>query len=170
MAVRFTRTRRGRRVALPSALAKRMGIKVKAVRKKPEHDDQVALFDDFIKPRLVAGAVAFAIPNGGHRAKSVAAELKAEGATAGVPDIYLIDAGLSFFLEMKALKGGRTSKEQRDMIARLTRAGAICAVCKGLAEAVAQLESWGLLKPENICAIENRFSYFSHQASPGDLS
>lgn len=163
MPVRFTRTRRGRRSAIPPALAAKLGIKVKKPRKSPEHDDQVLLFDDHIKPRLVAGAVAFAIPNGGHRAKSVAAELKAEGATAGVPDIFLIYAGLSYFLEMKALKGGRTSNEQIDMIARLTRAGAICAVCKGLSAAVKQLEAWNLLEPENNCAIAETKTYFTSE-------
>ncbi len=46
---------------------------------------------------------------------------------------------------MKKAKGGRTSKEQRDMIARLTAAGAICAVANGLEQAQWYLEKWWLL-------------------------
>lgn len=163
MPVRFTRTRRGRRVALPPAIAAQLGIKVKKPRKQEEHDDQVALFDDFIEPRLVIGAVGFAIPNGGHRAKRVAAALRAEGVKKGVPDILLMYAGVTYFLEMKKAKGGRTSPEQKLMIAKLTRAGAICAVCRGLAEAVAQLESWGLLEPQNNCAIAESPTYFTSE-------
>jgi len=161
MAVRFTHTRRGRRVALPPALAKRIGIKVKAPRKQEEHDDQVKLFEDHIEPRLVNGAVGFAIPNGGHRAKRVAAALKAEGVKRGVPDIFLMYAGVTYFLEMKKAKGGRTSPEQKLMIARLERAGAICAVCKGLQEAVPQLEAWGILELENNCAIADSPTYLA---------
>ena len=33
----------------------------------------------------------FAVPNGGHRAKSVAGKMKAEGAKAGVPDLSAAD-------------------------------------------------------------------------------
>ncbi|MEH2536470.1 MULTISPECIES: hypothetical protein [unclassified Bradyrhizobium] len=46
---------------------------------------------------------------------------------------------------MKKAKGGRVSKEQKTMMARLVAAGAICAVACGLDESVAQLEAWGLL-------------------------
>lgn len=47
----------------------------------------------------------------------------------------------AYFLEMKKSKGGRVSTEQRVMMARLRGAGAICAVAKGLEEAIAQLEA-----------------------------
>lgn len=159
MPVRFTRTRRGRRAALPPALAAQLGIKVKKPRATEEHDDQVQLFEEHIEPRLVDGAVGFAIPNGGHRAKRVAAAMKKEGVKRGVPDIFLMYATTAYFIEMKKLKGGRTSPEQKLMIAKLTRAGAICAVCKGLAEAVTQLEAWGLLEPAENCAIADSPPY-----------
>ena len=53
-----------------------------------EHDEQVLIFK---WARLSEGrwpelALLFAIPNGGHRHKAVAAKLKAEGVRAGVPD------------------------------------------------------------------------------------
>lgn len=148
--VRFTPRKRSATSAAISARLKALGIKVPSARKKPateEHDAQVALFDDHIKPRLVAGAVAFAIPNGGYRAKREAGKIKAEGGAAGVPDIFALHQRQVYFLEMKKAKGGRVSKEQKDMMARLTSAGAICAVAAGLEQAVAQLERWGLLEP-----------------------
>jgi hypothetical protein len=113
-------------------------------RASPEHDAQVQLFRDHIEPRLIAGAVAFAIPNGGHRHKRVAEELRAEGVVAGVPDICVVYRARVYFLEMKALRG-TLRKHQREMIARLEAAGATCAVARGLDAAVAQLEAWQLL-------------------------
>ncbi|HMJ29824.1 MAG TPA: VRR-NUC domain-containing protein [Xanthobacteraceae bacterium] len=106
----------------------------------------MSLFKDHIKPRLVAGAVAFAIPNGGHRAKRVAIALKEEGGEAGVPDIFVLYRRQVYFLEMKKLRGGKVSKDQRAMMARLTAAGATCAVAKGLEQAISQLEAWRLLE------------------------
>lgn len=116
-------------------------------RRTEEHDTQVELFRDHIGPRLVDGAVAFAIPNGGRRHPKVGREMKAEGVTAGVPDVFLLYRGQVFFLEIKKDKGGQVSKEQRAMIARLAAAGATCAVANGLAQAIEYLESWQLLKP-----------------------
>lgn len=127
-----------------------LGIETKAARAKPkteEHDAQVELFDSHIVPRLVAGAVAFAIPNGGHRAKREAGKIKKEGGAAGVPDIYILHDRQSYFLEMKKAKGGVVRKGQKDMMARLVRAGAICAVAAGLEAAIKQLEAWCLLVP-----------------------
>lgn len=122
-------------------------VAVKKPRATEEHDAQVALFEEHIVPRLVADAVAFAIPNGGHRAKREAGKIKKEGGAAGVPDIYILYLSQSYFLEMKKPKGGRVSKEQKLMMARLVRAGAICAVAAGLDAAIAQLEAWRLLMP-----------------------
>jgi hypothetical protein len=147
-AVRFTPRKRSSAAAGFSAKLRALGIVVPGTRKKPrteEHDAQVSLFDDHIKPRLVAHAVAFAIPNGGHRAKREAGKIKKEGGAAGVPDIYILHDRQSYFLEMKKAKGGVVRKEQKDMMARLVGAGAICAVAAGLEAAVAQLEQWGLL-------------------------
>jgi hypothetical protein len=89
-------------------LARLIGMPVKA-RKKPateEHDAQVTLFDEHFRVRLVAGALAFAIPNGGHRAKREAGKIKAEGAAPGVPDIFALHRRQAYFLEMKKPKGG----------------------------------------------------------------
>jgi hypothetical protein len=137
--------RRRRRAPIRTVSPARAG----APRKKPrteEHDAQVALFRDHIVPRLWPDAVAFAIPNGGHRAKREAIKIRDEGGTAGVPDICIVWRGVTYFLEMKALKG-RVRTAQRVMMDRLRGAGAICEVARGLDAAIAQLEKWGLLRP-----------------------
>jgi hypothetical protein len=149
MPVRFTKRRRAAKWK-PSAKVARLlassGVKVKKPRGKPEHDAQVRLFAEHIDVRLVEGAVAFAIPNGGFRHKKVAAEMRAEGQKAGVLDIYILHRRQSYFLEMKSLRG-TLEPEQKAMKARLEAAGAVCAVAKGLEAAVRQLEAWRLLVP-----------------------
>jgi len=53
----------------------------------------------------------FAIPNGGSRGALTGAMLKAEGVSAGVPDLYI--PALHHWVEMKII-GGKTSPVQRD--------------------------------------------------------
>jgi hypothetical protein len=148
----FARTRPRRKAAVrwkqSAALSRLIGVPVLAKKKikTEEHDAQVDLFRDHIWPRLVAGAVIFAVGNGGKRHPKVAKAMKEEGVTAGVPDIFAIHFGQTYFLEMKKPKGGRVSKEQKVMMVRLVGAGAICAVAAGLDEAIKQLEAWGLLE------------------------
>jgi hypothetical protein len=63
-------------------------------------------------PRL---KLAFAIPNGGHRDKITAARMKAEGAKAGVWDIFLPFPAGGFhglFIEMKVGDNKLTSKQE----------------------------------------------------------
>ena len=54
----------------------------------------------------------FAIPNGGHRSKSTAASLKAEGVTPGIPD--LCAPAWKLWVEMKREKGGKLSPAQKE--------------------------------------------------------
>jgi len=92
-----------------------------------EHDEQRKLFQwaayrTGVYPEL---ALMFAIPNGGHRHKAVAAKLKAEGVKRGVPDMFLAVrrgdyAGL--FLELKHGRN-KATPEQRQWIDRLTAQG-----------------------------------------------
>ena len=101
-----------------------------------EHAEQVALI------RWVAHAAPtqpelgwlFAIPNGGHRHRLVAAKLRAEGVRAGVPDLYLPVArgrwhGL--FVEMKRRRGGQLSAEQKIWTQALVEQGYQVRVCAG---------------------------------------
>lgn len=100
-----------------------------------EHGEQVALFcwaSQHTKehPEL---ADMFAIPNGGKRDKITAANLKAEGVKAGVPDIFLPakrGPWCGLFIEMKA-HGKKAEKEQLEYIARLQKAGYGAIVCVG---------------------------------------
>jgi hypothetical protein len=68
----------------------------------------------------------FAIPNGGFRNIATAAKLKAEGVSAGVPDLFV--PALKLFVEMKK-KNGVESKKQNDWKDYLVGLGYICAVC-----------------------------------------
>lgn len=71
----------------------------------------------------------FAIPNGGLRHAKVAQSLKAEGASPGVPDLYIPEWKL--WIEMKRIKGGRLSPEQKDWIQYLESVGDDVIIAKG---------------------------------------
>jgi hypothetical protein len=102
---------------------------------RTEHAEQTALFcwaalEAQKYPEL---ALMFAIPNGGERNKIVAANLKAEGVKASIPDIFLPAARGSWhglFIELKKF-GGRATPEQLKMIKRLQVAGYGAIVCVG---------------------------------------
>jgi hypothetical protein len=59
--------------------------------------------------------------------------------------VLLWCAGKSFAVELKS-EAGRVSEAQADMLNRLAEAGVVTAVCRGIDEAVACLESWKLLR------------------------
>lgn len=111
-----------------------------------EHAEQVALFawaEDNVE-RLPALSLMFAIPNGGHRHRSVAVQLKMEGVKAGVPDLMLPwpargKAGL--FIEMKYGKNQPTNSQQL-WLQRLAQAGYATAICYGCEEAVRVIEEY----------------------------
>lgn len=73
----------------------------------------------------------FAIPNGGHRHKAVAAKLKAQGVKAGIPDI-MVPVGIDIaerhynglFIELKSLDpSARPSTLQRKRMQQLSDLG-----------------------------------------------
>ena len=75
----------------------------------------------------------YAIPNGGQRNAIVAAKLKEEGATAGIPDMHIpIPKGgyASLYIEMKNGKAGRLSEHQKEIIQRLQDYGNKVVVCR----------------------------------------
>ena len=83
-------------------------------------------------------------PNGGSRNIVEATKFKRMGVLAGFPDLFLFVARGGYhglFIELKA-KGGRVSKAQADMIARLQEAGYLALVCRGYNEAVDTLKSY----------------------------
>ena len=75
----------------------------------------------------------FAIPNGGFRSRATAARLKAEGVSPGVPDLFVPAHNL--WIEMKRVKGGVVSPEQKDWIAYLEGVNYWCIVGKGAEDA-----------------------------------
>jgi hypothetical protein len=81
------------------------------------------------------GVRIFAIPNGGARGIAQAARLKAEGVSAGVPDLCI--PAHSLWVEMKRRKGGTVSKDQKDWIEYLESAGHRVIVSRGADEAKA---------------------------------
>lgn len=100
--------------------------------KEQEHQLQVACVRWF-RLQYPTRSIIFAIPNGGQRNVVVAAKMKAEGVTAGVPDLFVphptkIYHGL--FIEMKNGNRGRLSERQRQMLRLLARKGYACVVAR----------------------------------------
>ena len=82
----------------------------------------------------------FAIPNGGYRSMTTAGKLKAEGVSAGIPDLFV--PAWRLWVEMKRQKGGRVSPEQADWIIYLESVGYTCLVCPGSQNAQAQIDAF----------------------------
>jgi hypothetical protein len=81
----------------------------------------------------------FAVPNGEARSRTAGARLKAEGVSAGVPDLF-IPAWL-IWIEMKRADGGVTSELQADWHAYLRSLGHIVIVAHGLTAAQEAIKS-----------------------------
>jgi hypothetical protein len=78
-------------------------------------------------------------PNGGSRHKAEAVKLKALGVKPGVPDLHLpVKRGRysGLIIELKKLKGGVVSEEQKDWLHHLNSQGFCAVVCRGWEEAV----------------------------------
>jgi len=82
----------------------------------------------------------FHVPNGGHRAISVAKKMKAEGVRPGVPDLCVPEWRL--WVEMKRRKGGRLSDDQKDWIAYLEGIGDTVLVGHGAEDAIRKVLEW----------------------------
>lgn len=103
-----------------------------------EHEEQrelVRWFRQFHPDVLI-----FAIPNGGSRSKASAGRLKAEGVVPGIPDLFVPAKGL--WIEMKRVKGGALSPEQKAMMQYLEEVGYRAIVCKGAEDAKAKISAF----------------------------
>lgn len=80
-----------------------------------EHQEQVMFLKWFVAQHR--GVLIHSIPNGGNRNIVTAKKLKDEGATAGIPDLFIPKYNL--WIEMKKEKGGTLSKVQKDIISYL---------------------------------------------------
>jgi hypothetical protein len=113
-------------------------------RRRPEDAIQRAVFSH-LHTRGTADLFFLHVPNGGYRHPREAAILKGLGVRAGVPDVLAIKGGQAYGLELKA-DTGRTTPEQQRTLEAMAKAGTIVAVAYGLDAALAQLETWGLLR------------------------
>jgi hypothetical protein len=100
-----------------------------------EHEEQRELVRWF--RQTFGGVRILAIPNGGARNIATAGRLKAEGVSAGVPDLFVPAWGL--WIEMKRIKGGILSVDQKDWIEYLQSVGFRAIVCKGADNAKRQI-------------------------------
>ncbi len=94
----------------------------------------------------------FAIPNGGQRFPAVAAKLKAEGVSPGVPDLFVCvpSRGLhGMFLELKVGKN-RPSLSQLDWMHKLRSAGYHVVVVYDEVEADMRMMDWYLSSAEEL--------------------
>lgn len=100
-----------------------------------EHLEQVRLVSWFRK--TWPDVRIFAIPNGGHRGASQGASLKAEGVSAGVPDL-VVPAWL-LWIEIKRSTGGIVSPVQREWIQYLESIGHQVIIGRGFENAKEQV-------------------------------
>jgi hypothetical protein len=130
-----------------------------------EHKEQVALFRwaEFAAARRPELRLLYAIPNGGHRHKAVAARMKAEGVRRGVLDICLPVARAphhGLYIEMKTRRG-RVSPDQRRWIAALRAQGYRAEVCRDWSEARQVIE-------QHLDGGERGPRPFGNNAAPGE--
>lgn len=90
-------------------------------------------------------AMLYAIPNGGKRAIKTAVALKKQGVKRGVPDMCLPVPRGGFnglYIELKRVKGGTVSDEQREWMAALNTQGYKAIICHGAEEAIEQIRGY----------------------------
>ena len=98
-----------------------------------------------MRQHLAPNAVLHSIPNGGARSIATGARLKAEGAVAGIPDLFLACARsgrYGLYIELKRARGGRVSESQRNLFPLLEAQGYGVAVCHGWQEAREAIEAY----------------------------
>jgi len=87
----------------------------------------------------------YAVPNGGSRNPAEAKNLKAEGVSAGVPDVCIPVPNKEYhglYIEMKRQKGGKVSEKQKEWIEKLNKLGYLAVVCRGYEEAKEVVERY----------------------------
>lgn len=113
----------------------------------PEQKIQRAVIQH-LDARAPRGAIYWHNWSGGYRRPAEAAIMKALGVVPGLPDLMIVYDSKIYALELKT-EDGRPSEAQLEMIARLNRAGAFCAVTYGLDAALRVLKAWKLLRGES---------------------
>lgn len=125
---------------------------------KQEHFDQVQIFDYFCRNDQSVYDCLYAIPNGGKRPKKTAAEMEAEGAKRGYPDMGLeIPAGVYHGMRIEQKHGKRKpSDEQAKWLRRLSAMGFYVVLSFSPDETINTIKRYVALKPgEGMPAHEN---------------
>lgn len=112
-----------------------------------EHEEQSALIDWTI---LMCGRwpelkLFYHIPNEGKRSPAAAMRLKQEGMKRGVPDNCLPVARGKYhglYIELKRIRGGQISEDQRKWIDDLSMQGYKAVICRGWNEAANVIEDY----------------------------
>ena len=118
---------------------------VKGLKCATEDAEQLALarYLDFIGVKWAH------VPNGGNRNVITAKKLKGHGVKKGVPDVLifqsppLVPYAKGIAIELKRVKGGTVSAEQKEWLEHLENQGWCCCVAKGAGEAVKFLKELG---------------------------
>lgn len=130
---------------------------VRAKRIDREGLEQAALITELrIRMPEVADLI-YHVPNGGHRVKKVAADLKAQGVMAGIPDLVLTMARGGYFglyIEFKATppNDAAISASQHERIRKLNDQGYLAVVCRGHFDAMEQIRAYLRLAPTVVAA------------------
>ena len=120
----------------------RLSPKEKGERRKPRHIESgiqqscVSWFR-YAYPRYVI----FSVPNGGSRNAIEAANLKREGALAGVSDLIVVADHKVLFVEMKTQRG-RQQQTQKDFQHRVEVLGHRYVVCRSLDDFMLKVSDW----------------------------
>lgn len=112
-----------------------------------ESDEQKWLFQwaADVQGKYPELALMFHIPNEGKRSSRTGRRMREEGLRRGVPDIFIpVPKGEyhGIFIELKRLRGSKTSDEQKGWIAALRRQGYQAHVCKGWHESEYRIEEY----------------------------
>ena len=131
-------------MARAASTSRQQTTDVRPRRNRPEDIIQRAVFEH-LRLRSAPGIFAFHPANSGWRSRIEAAILKGLSVHAGVPDVIAIHRGEVFAIELKS-ESARATAAQLQAIKDIRRAGGHAEICRGLDHALAQLETWGLLR------------------------
>lgn len=141
----------------PAAMRLFKAKPVRAKRVDREGLEQTALIAELRIRMPEVAALIYHVPNGGHRLKKVAADLKGQGVAAGVPDLVLTMARGGYFglyIEFKATppNAAPVSDSQHKWIRKLNDQGYLAIVCRGHFDAMEQIRAYLRLAPTVVAA------------------
>jgi len=130
---------------------------VRAKRVDREWLEQASLITELRLRLPEVAELIYHVPNGGHRLKKVAADLKGQGVAAGVPDLVLTMARGGYFglyIEFKATppNAAAVSDSQHKWIRKLNDQGYLAIVCRGHFDAMEQIRAYLRLAPTVVAA------------------